>query len=88
MTRFSIRLKKSVDKDLKKLPHDLILSILSRIASLEIDPIPRDSVKISGAEHFYRLRAGEYRIIYQVLTDERIVTIFYIRHRSVAYRSF
>lgn len=87
MLRYAIRVKKSVDKDLKKLPRDLLPSIFSKIESFESDPIPRDSVKITGAEHFYRVRIGEYRIIYQVLHEEKEVTIVYIRHRSVAYRA-
>ena len=41
-----------------------------------------------GAEHFSRVRVGEYRIVYQVLVEEKVVTIFSIRHRSVAYRPF
>lgn len=41
-----------------------------------------------GAEHCYRVRVGEYRIVYQVLVEEKVVTIFYIRHSSVAYRTF
>ncbi len=41
-----------------------------------------------GAEHFSRVRVGEYRIVYQVLVEEKVVTIFSIRHRSVASRPF
>jgi mRNA interferase RelE/StbE len=88
MSPFTIRIKKSVEKDLTQLPRDLILSVLSTIESLGSDPFPRNFCKISGAEHFYRVRVGEYRIVYQVLVEEKVVTIFYIRHRSVAYRAF
>jgi mRNA interferase RelE/StbE len=88
MPPFTIRIKKSVEKDLKQVPRDLIPSVLTTIESLESDPFPRNSGKIRGAEHFSRVRVGEYRIVYQVLLEEKVVTIFYIRHRSVAYRPF
>jgi len=39
-----------------------------------------------GAENLYRIRIGDYRVIYQVLHGSREVTVIYIRHRSVAYR--
>jgi mRNA interferase RelE/StbE len=45
-----------------------------------------DARKLAGAESLYRVRAGDYRIIYSVMHDSREVIVYYIRHRSVAYR--
>ncbi|MGA2161097.1 MAG: type II toxin-antitoxin system RelE/ParE family toxin [Methanoregula sp.] len=51
------------------------------------NPLPHDAIKLAGAESLYRIRVGEYRIIYQVLHESREVIVSSIRHRSVAYRS-
>ncbi len=88
MPSFHITFKSGVEKDLKKIAREFIPSLLEKAESLAKDPIPRDCVKISGAENYYRVRSGEYRIIYQVLRDEREVVIHYIRHRRVVYRHF
>jgi mRNA interferase RelE/StbE len=88
MPGYNLTFKTGVEKDLKKIPRGFIPSLLEKAESLAKDPIPRDCVKISGAENFYRVRSGEYRIIYQVLQEEREVVIHYIRHRRVIYRHF
>jgi mRNA interferase RelE/StbE len=88
MARYTLIVKTSVEKDLKKIPRELVPSILSGIENLADNPFPRDSVKLSGAEHFYRTRAGDYRIIYHVLPSVEEVTVYYVRHRSIAYRTF
>jgi len=86
MPRYTLIIKASIEKDLKRIPRELIPSVLSRIAGLADNPFPRDSVKLSGAEHFYRTRAGDYRIVYQVLPSRDEVTVYYVRHRRIAYR--
>jgi len=86
MESYSVLLKKSVEKDLRKIPKEQLPNIFEHIEKLSHEPVPPESYKIGGAEHLYRIRAGEYRIIYQVLFDSKIVTVIYVRHRSSAYR--
>jgi mRNA interferase RelE/StbE len=86
MGSYSLIVKKSVEKDLRKIPKDLHSNIFEHIEKLAIDPVPHDSHKLTGADNLYRIRAGEYRLIYQVLHDIREVTVILIRHRSIAYR--
>lgn len=50
------------------------------------EPVPHDSYKLAGSDNLYRIRVGEYRVIYQVFHERCEVTVMYIRHRSVAYR--
>ena len=83
---YSIVLKKSVEKDIRKLPKNVIPRIVSRIEALASDPYPKNSVKIEGAERTYRLRVGDYRIIYQVDKERREILILHVRHRRDAYR--
>lgn len=87
MPRYTIFFKTGVEKDIRKIPRELIPFIVSHFEKLEENPIPREALKLSGADHFYRIRVGDYRIIYQVLHDVHEVTVYYIRHRSIAYRA-
>jgi len=75
-------LKKIAGKSQKK----YLLTFFLEVENLSMDPLPHDSRKLAGAESLYRIRVGDYRIIYQVLHESREVIVFYIRHRSVAYR--
>ena len=86
MDSYSLDVKKSVEKDLRKIPKDLLPHIFEHIEKLSCEPVPPESYKIASAENLYRIRVGEYRIIYQVLHESRKVTVIFIRHRSVAYR--
>jgi mRNA interferase RelE/StbE len=86
MEAYSIAFRKSVEKDLRKIPREIIPRIFEHIEKLVLDPVPHDAYKLAGAENLYRIRIGDYRVIYQVLHESREVTVIYIRHRSVAYR--
>jgi mRNA interferase RelE/StbE len=86
MEPYSLIFKKSVEKDLRKIPKDIIPDIFEHIEKLVKEPVPNDSNKLAGSEHLYRIRVGDYRVIYHVFHESREVTVMYIRHRSVAYR--
>jgi len=86
MTGYAIRIKASVEKDIATLPHDVVLRILQGIDTLSETPLPPGACKLSGAEFLYRIRVGDYRIIYAVHHVEREVIILYVRHRRSAYR--
>jgi len=86
MNPYSVAFKKSAEKDLRKIPREIIPHIFEHIENLAADPVPHDVYKITSAEILYRICVGDYRVIYQVLHESREVTVIYIRHRSVAYR--
>jgi mRNA interferase RelE/StbE len=86
MPGYEVRLKSSVEKDLRDLPSNVKRRVLERIESLAVSPLPRGSVKRSGAERLHRLRVGEYRIVYEVDHTAREIKIHYVRHRRDAYR--
>jgi len=60
---------------------------MKRIERLKTDPFPRQAIKLTGTERLYRIRVGDYRIIYEVDTEAKRITIHYIRHRREAYRA-
>lgn len=87
MEPYSLEFKPSVEKDLRRLPGTVVVRLTEAIQTLAITPLPRGSRKISGSDRLYRLRIGEYRVIYEVDAPDRMVLIHYVRHRSDAYRS-
>lgn len=87
MGSYNINFKPSVEKDLRRLPKALVSRVMKRIEDLSSEPFPRHSVKLSGAERLYRIRAGDYRIVYEVVIESREIVIHYVRHRREVYRS-
>lgn len=86
MELFEIQWKKSAEKDLRNIDHKQIPRILKTIESFVKNPFPFQYIKLRGTERLYRIRIGDYRIIYSVETATKIVIIYYIRHRKDAYR--
>jgi len=86
MDSFKINWKSSSEHDLKKIDRQYIARILDAIESLMDNPFPSQSKKLKDSESSYRLRIGDYRIIYQVDSKKKEITIYYIRHRKDAYK--
>lgn len=86
MASYSIVLKPSVERDLRTLPKQVVARVIKRIEDLKGQPLSRQSVKLEGAENLYRVRVGDYRIIYSVDSDLAQVIVHYVRHRREAYR--
>jgi mRNA interferase RelE/StbE len=82
----SLRLKPSVERDLRRLPANARKRLLERIAELRLTPRPTGVRQIVGAVRTYRLRARVYRVVYQVDDAARLVTALHVRHRKDAYR--
>ncbi len=86
MGSYRLVVKPSVEKDLRSLPKESIARVFARIEELRTDPLPRGAIKLSGAERLYRVRVGDYRIVYELDADAEQVTVLYVRHRRDAYR--
>jgi mRNA interferase RelE/StbE len=85
MEEYKIELKKSVLKDFESIPKIDLQRILLAIKSLAKDPRPSQSKKLSGYEQ-YRLRQGNYRILYEIKDDVLIVFVVAVGHRKDIYR--
>ena len=85
MARFELRFKPSVAKDLHGIPKADVRRILTRIETLREDPRPPGSEKLSSQER-YRVRQGNYRILYTIAGAEVVVEIVKIGHRREVYR--
>ena len=85
MAKYSLSFRKSVAKDFRPIPKKDVARILQRIEALQQDPRPAGSEKLSGQER-YRVRQGIYRIIYEIVDDQLIVTVVKVGHRGQVYR--
>ena len=83
---YSIGLKKSAIKELASIPKPFNQHIASAIDSLSNNPRPEGVKKLKGEEDAYRIRVGDYRIIYTIEDVIRIVEIHRVRHRRDAYK--
>ena len=86
MVRYEIAIKKSAAKELESIPRKDLQRIIKRIRSLAKDPRPHGSQKLSGQEQ-YRIRQGDYRIVYDVEDKDKLIDIVKIGHRREIYRS-
>ena len=79
--------KPSIEKDFRKIPPAIARMMFKKINQLADQPIPPQAIKLTGAERFYRIRVGDYRVIYEIDHAERRITVHYVRHRRDVYRS-
>lgn len=87
MVQYKLLIKASAAKELKAIPNKKDRRrIVKRIQSLENNPRPRGSQKLSGKER-YRIRQGQYRIVYAIEAGELVVYIVKIGHRKDVYRA-
>lgn len=85
MALYDLRFKASVAKDLRGVPKADVRRILARAGALRENPRPPGSQKLSGGEH-YRIRQGNYRILYTVDDHLVVVEVVKIGHRKDVYR--
>lgn len=85
MASYKLAIKQSAAKELEALPNQYRPRVVSRIQALASDPRPDGCQKLSGKEQ-YRIRQGQYRVLYEVDDVNRVVTIVKIGHRRDIYR--
>ena len=86
MASFSIQWRSSTKKDIRKLPPREVQHVLAEVELLAEDPFPRGSEKLTGTEHAHRIRVGDYRVIYEVFAESKILEVQRVRHRKDVYR--
>jgi mRNA interferase RelE/StbE len=78
---FKIQFVSRAAKELKDCPTSQLKKIITHIDSLSQNPRPANSIKLKGnTENIWRIRIGDYRVIYHIADSIRIVTIRHIRH--------
>lgn len=86
MDDYEILFARSARKELEKLPSRIQTRVLGSLESLKNDPRPGSSRKLVGSSNLWRLRVGDYRVVYAIDDERRVVDISAIRHRKDAYQ--
>lgn len=86
MAEYAVVFARSARKELEALEEPLASRVLRRIEKLVANPRPGGVRKLRGASGLWRLRVGDYRVLYAIHDDRKLVDVIAIRHRSDAYR--
>lgn len=85
--RYTVEVKHSAQKAFSALPRDIQKQIAEKLLSLETAPFQPGCKKISGRADTWRIRAGSYRIVYEVRENVLVVIVIRIGHRREIYRN-
>lgn len=85
MGNYRIEVSSTAEKTLKKIPKNQILKIIQSIQTLAIQPYPDGCRKLKGEENTYRIRQGNYRIIYEVINKRLLILVLKVGHRKDIY---
>ena len=83
---YQVEITPAAKRQIKKLIEPVRLAIVERLEQLAINPRPPGSVKMQGAESLYRIRVGDYRIIYEVQDRTLLIAVVKVGHRGDVYR--
>jgi mRNA interferase RelE/StbE len=86
VARLTVLFTRSSRKELEQLPPPLARRIVRRIEVLATNPRPPGCRVLTGADSLWRIRVGDYRVLYEIQDARATVDILAIRHRSEAYR--
>ncbi len=85
MNSYRVSLAASAEKELSGLPSKVIARIMPRIESLAASPRPPGCKKLKGGDNEWRIRAGDYRIVYEIDDNAKAVDVTPIAHRREVY---
>jgi mRNA interferase RelE/StbE len=83
---YEVYLERSAESDLKRLTPSIFQRIVSPIKALAGNPRPSGCKKITGSSNDWRIRIGDYRVIYEIDDKAMIVRIMRVRHRREVYQ--
>lgn len=86
MEQYRLEINPKATKELSRIRPDIGMKLLSAIESLASNPKPRQSHKLHVSNISYRLRVGDYRILYQIDDESKLITVYKVGHRREVYR--
>jgi mRNA interferase RelE/StbE len=85
VNRYRVALTASAEKELHGLPAKVVARIISRLEDLAETPRPSGCKKLKGGDNVWRVRVGDYRIVYEIDDAGKTVDVTRIAHRREAY---
>ncbi|QCR43355.1 type II toxin-antitoxin system RelE/ParE family toxin [Curtobacterium sp. SGAir0471] len=86
MSRYRVEFTSSAARAIRKLPKNVRTRLLDAVAALADEPRPPGARKLAGAEIAWRVRAGDYWVIYEIEDLALLVTVVRAAHRREVYR--
>ena len=83
---YSVFYQGPAEAALRKLPREIQIRIVRKVDQLAGDPFPPGTEKLSNATDLWRIRIGDYRVIYTVERKELLVLVLKVGHRREVYR--
>lgn len=83
---YTIEIKQSAKKELAQLPKHIAEKIIRQIRGLANNPKPKGYKKMVGTENAYRIRMGNYRVIYSIFNQQLVIQVIKIGHRKDVYK--
>lgn len=82
---YEVDIEQSAERDLKRLSKETVYRIAPHIYALAKNPRPRGCIKIRGSTSDWRIRIGNYRVIYEIDDKAKVVRVIHVRKREKAY---
>ncbi len=86
MIVYRILIERAAEKDLARLSPEIHERVISAIRGLATIPRPPGCRKLAGGKNDWRIRVGDYRVIYEIADEIRVVRVNRVRHRREVYR--
>lgn len=86
MAQYKVFFKPSADRQLRKLPVEVQRRIVGEVAALAFNPRPPGVVKLTGDDNLWRIRIGDYRVVYEIHDARLIVLVLRVAKRGDVYR--
>jgi mRNA interferase RelE/StbE len=83
---YRVLLERAAEKSLSRLASEIHDRVIAAIQALADDPRPPGCRKLTGSEHDWRIRVGDYRVVYEIADEIRVVRVNRVRHRREVYR--
>lgn len=83
---YTVEISPSAERQLRNLPRNVQDLVRPRIRALATEPRPSGVVKMAGQKDTYRIRVGDYRVMYRIEDKVLLVSITSVGHRSNVYR--
>ena len=83
---YEVWLERTAERNLGRLSNKEFQRVVSRIKALARNPRPPGCRKISGSANDWRIRIGDFRVIYEIDDKSKSIRVFFIKHRKEAYR--
>lgn len=83
---YTVYISESAGKEIAKLPKSVVQRVLEKIETLSNNPRPSGSKKLQGFKDLWRIRIGNYRVIYRIEDEIQVLTVNKVSHRKDAYQ--